>query len=192
MFGSKKTKVRKGSEDLGTPASPGLFSQAGAPAGAVKPSFPGFPKRTDLSGPLSNRSGSPGGDGFNFRLQRRPSQNESFIDAAAKRKTAFADMSPEMRFSRESRLRDTDKYSDRDGTPDALRRAEAKAASLRFKLNTPPKATVEVTGIYTDRSHNRKYGVRQRHALLLAPPHVLPVLLGPQKGRFLAVPLHHA
>jgi len=41
-----------------------------------------------------------------------------------------------------------------------VKRAEAKAASLRFKLNTPPKAAVDVTGIYTDRSYNRKHGGR--------------------------------
>ena len=36
--------------------------------------------------------------------------------------------------------------------------AAAKAATARFKLNTPPRATVEVTGIYTDRTYGAKVG----------------------------------
>ena len=36
--------------------------------------------------------------------------------------------------------------------------AAAKAATARFKLNTPPRAAVEVTGIYTDRTYGAKVG----------------------------------
>lgn len=49
----------------------------------------------------------------------------------------------------------------RELTPAQKKREKQKADALRFKLNTPPTAQVEVTGIYTDRSHNRKYAVRQ-------------------------------
>lgn len=57
-------------------------------------------------------------------------------------------------------------------TPAETKRAEHKASLMRFKLNTPPPASVENTGIYSDRTSNRKYSVGCAPAHATAHPHL--------------------